>query len=380
MFSRYIRCDAISTRIPSAINSHVVFRIEQRLFSSNRTLSGSYWVTYSGLMQYHRACRLVPTEHPLSLQNAHVDHRHFLQALSILTDLLVFVFASILKNIPITEPSAPGTLSARALPDAKSAEMYQLRLILFPDGEKLLNIYDQCAINGEFPMSESISAALDHLLDERIMLSHDLFDMFSSSLARVFGTMALIDLQNQALVPGCSDFIQKLSQYLGRNFWKLKVSAIDDHLVIERRARLCQHVDQTYLCCRLITGRSTESRSAKECFATVCDLYYLIARFVLYATGILCAWTTEQEQAELAQYLYDALLLVANYKLSIEILVVIYTEIGSVSVFGNRSSECISNDPLDPIDIFKMICWMFSVIRWPIPIPKFAYVSFNYSM
>lgn len=216
-------------------------------------------------------CTLVPKEHRLSLQNAHVDHRHFLQTLSILTDLLVFVFASILKHIPITDPSAPDTLSARALPDAKSTEMYQLRLILFPDGEKLLNIYDRCAINGEFPMSESINAALDHLLDEWTIFSHDLIDLFPSSLARVFGTMGLIDWQNQALVSGCSEFIQKLSQYLGRNFWKLKVSSIEHDLLMERRARLCQHVDQTYLCCRLVTGRSTESRSAKECFATVCD-------------------------------------------------------------------------------------------------------------
>ena len=55
---------------------------------------------------------------------------------------------------------------------------------------------------------------------------------------------------------------------------------------------------------------------------------YLEASFVLYATGVLCSWTTEQERAELTQYIYDALLLVANQKLSINTLQAIYTEIG----------------------------------------------------
>ena len=52
------------------------------------------------------------------------------------------------------------------------------------------------------------------------------------------------------------------------------------------------------------------------------------APFVLYATGVLCSWTTEQERAELTQYIYDALLLVANQKLSISSLQAIYAEIG----------------------------------------------------
>jgi hypothetical protein len=56
----------------------------------------------------------------------------------------------------------------------------------------------------------------------------------------------------------------------------------------------------------------------------------LEAPFVLYATGVLCSWTTEQEQAELTQYIYDALLLIANQKLSINTLLAIYAEIGSV--------------------------------------------------
>ena len=55
---------------------------------------------------------------------------------------------------------------------------------------------------------------------------------------------------------------------------------------------------------------------------------YLEASFVLYATGVLCSRTTEQERAELTQYIYDALLLVANQKLSINTLQAIYTEIG----------------------------------------------------
>jgi hypothetical protein len=52
------------------------------------------------------------------------------------------------------------------------------------------------------------------------------------------------------------------------------------------------------------------------------------APFVLYATGVLCSWTTEQERAELTQYIYDALLLVANQKISINSLQAIYAEIG----------------------------------------------------
>ena len=52
------------------------------------------------------------------------------------------------------------------------------------------------------------------------------------------------------------------------------------------------------------------------------------APFVLYVTGIVCSWTTEQERAELTQHLYDALLLVANQKLSNHTLQAIYTELG----------------------------------------------------
>lgn len=49
---------------------------------------------------------------------------------------------------------------------------------------------------------------------------------------------------------------------------------------------------------------------------------------MLYATGVLCSWTTEQERAELTQYIYDALLLIANQKLSINALQAIYSEMG----------------------------------------------------
>lgn len=54
----------------------------------------------------------------------------------------------------------------------------------------------------------------------------------------------------------------------------------------------------------------------------------LEAPFVLYATGVLCSWTTEQERAELTQYIYDALLLIANQKISVHCLQAIYAEIG----------------------------------------------------
>ena len=54
----------------------------------------------------------------------------------------------------------------------------------------------------------------------------------------------------------------------------------------------------------------------------------LEAPFVLYATGVLCSWVTEQERAELTQYLYDSLLLIANQKLSIQALQAIYAELG----------------------------------------------------
>jgi hypothetical protein len=54
----------------------------------------------------------------------------------------------------------------------------------------------------------------------------------------------------------------------------------------------------------------------------------LEAPFVLYATGVLCSWITEQERAELTQYVYDALLLVAKQKLSIQALQAIYAELG----------------------------------------------------
>ncbi|CAF5156116.1 unnamed protein product, partial [Rotaria sp. Silwood1] len=62
-------------------------------------------------------------------------------------------------------------------------------------------------------------------------------------------------------------------------------------------------------------------------------LSYRTTTFVLYATGVLCSWTTEQERAELTQYIYDALLLVANQKLSIHTLQAMYAEIGSDTHF-----------------------------------------------
>ena len=57
-------------------------------------------------------------------------------------------------------------------------------------------------------------------------------------------------------------------------------------------------------------------------------ILFLATKYVLYATGVLCSWTTEQERAELTQYIYDALLLVANQKLSINTLQAMYADIG----------------------------------------------------
>jgi hypothetical protein len=53
--------------------------------------------------------------------------------------------------------------STRILPDATSSEFYQLHTIFSPNSEKLLNHYDQCAINGEFPFTDQIHIYLDDL-------------------------------------------------------------------------------------------------------------------------------------------------------------------------------------------------------------------------
>lgn len=63
----------------------------------------------------------------------------------------------------ITYDISQSISSIRALPDATSSEFYQLHTILSPNGEKLLNHYDQCANNGEFPFTEQIQLYLDAL-------------------------------------------------------------------------------------------------------------------------------------------------------------------------------------------------------------------------
>lgn len=63
----------------------------------------------------------------------------------------------------INEDLSQAISSARILPDINSSEFYQLHTILSPNSEKLLNHYDQCAINGEFPFTEQIHSYLDVL-------------------------------------------------------------------------------------------------------------------------------------------------------------------------------------------------------------------------
>jgi hypothetical protein len=63
----------------------------------------------------------------------------------------------------ITDDLSQAISSSRALPDVTSSEFYQLHTILSPYGEKLLNHYDQCAINGEFPFTDQIHTYLDDL-------------------------------------------------------------------------------------------------------------------------------------------------------------------------------------------------------------------------
>ena len=55
------------------------------------------------------------------------------------------------------------TTSTRILPNALSSDLYQLHTILSPLSEKLLNYYDQCANNGEFPFTDEIQTYLNDL-------------------------------------------------------------------------------------------------------------------------------------------------------------------------------------------------------------------------
>ncbi|UJR13938.1 hypothetical protein I4U23_000941 [Adineta vaga] len=214
-----------------------------------------------------------------------IDNQRFNQLIHILTDLIVFLFASALKTMILSDELPSTTSISRILPDSTSSEFYQFHVILSPISEKLLHHYDQCAMNGEFPFPEQIHACLD------------------SFLKRSFDTMAFIDIMNGKLIHACSDFIKMIGRYFGRNFWKLKIKP----LYFTSNPPILQ-----------------DDGVRKE------------APFVLYATGVLCSWTTEQEQAELTQYIYDALLLVANQKLSINTLQAIYAEIGSDTNFQDN--------------------------------------------
>jgi len=197
------------------------------------------------------------------------DQQRFVQLISVLTDLIVFLFASILKNLTIKdEICSTTTTTLRQLPEnGHPSEFYHLKQILSSQTDSLLEIYDRCASNGEFPFDEQIQTELDDFLK------------------RSFDAMLTIDIQNNKIVHGSSEFIKTFGRYFGRNFWKLKIKPI--------------YQNQTD------------------------------AAIVLYATGVLSSWATEQERAELTQYVYDALLLVANQKYSIQILQAIYAELGS---------------------------------------------------
>ncbi|CAF3945163.1 unnamed protein product [Rotaria sp. Silwood2] len=133
-----------------------------------------------------------------------LDSQRFIQFIHILTNLIVFIFASALKSMTLDNDLSQAMSSTRILPDATSSEFYQLNMILSPNSEKLLNHYDQCAINGEFPFTDQIQSYLD------------------AFLKRSFDTLAVIDIMNGKLIHACSEFIKTIGRYFGRNFWKLK--------------------------------------------------------------------------------------------------------------------------------------------------------------
>lgn len=83
--------------------------------------------------------------------------------ISILTDLIVFIFAFALKSMTIEHDQSPNLPSVRPLPEGAPSEFYRLQTILSPHGEHLLHHYDQCAMNGEFPFPEQIQNDLDNL-------------------------------------------------------------------------------------------------------------------------------------------------------------------------------------------------------------------------
>ena len=54
--------------------------------------------------------------------------------MSILTDLIVFLFAEALKSVPFDADFLSTMPSTRALPDGAPSEFYRLSLILSPNG------------------------------------------------------------------------------------------------------------------------------------------------------------------------------------------------------------------------------------------------------
>lgn len=101
----------------------------------------------------------------LCFQTTPSDQQRFVQLISVLTDLIVFLFASILKNLTIKdEICSTTTTTLRQLPEnGHPSEFYHLKQILSSQSDSLLEIYDRCASNGEFPFDEQIQTELDDL-------------------------------------------------------------------------------------------------------------------------------------------------------------------------------------------------------------------------
>ena len=95
--------------------------------------------------------------------------------MSILTDLLVFLFASILKNLSLDESSLSNHSSIRVLPTVRSSEIYQLSSILSPNTNKLLQYYDQYETRAKFPFNEQFQADLDRLSERKRLIISILF-------------------------------------------------------------------------------------------------------------------------------------------------------------------------------------------------------------
>ncbi|CAF3033310.1 unnamed protein product [Rotaria sp. Silwood2] len=161
-----------------------------------------------------------------------LDSQRFIQFIHILTNLIVFIFASALKSMTLDNDLSQAMSSTRILPDATSSEFYQLNMILSPNSEKLLNHYDQCAINGEFPFTDQIQSYLD------------------AFLKRSFDTLAVIDIMNGKLIHACSEFIKTIG----------RASSITILLGADKQDEICS------LGSRAITVLSRDKESVLEQF------------------------------------------------------------------------------------------------------------------